>query len=221
MDACGGFLAGKSILFLSGSLPADWVWWSSRIWWYFLLQSPMLPPLCFTWRWCACGWCAAFAASKHHAAWSTNIFVSSGQRPNFLPGDLGVSYMPFVEFQVRFQQKPLNLTPSKLLLVKNQAVWPIWATEALTSFKVVAASLRFLLSCCVSLWGQQLRTELNLLLHLMAVTGLWRTSGEMKLLQHLLTLTFQLILSMSCWVSSLSSFCSRNTEEAGQESMDF
>lgn len=116
--------------------------------------------------------------------------------------------------------KPCS-SPAKLLLVKNQAVWPIWATEALTSFKVVAASLRFLLSCCVSVWGQQLQTELNLLLHLMALTGLCGTSGEMKLLQHLLTLTFQLILSMSCWVSSLSSFCSRNTEEPGQESMDF
>lgn len=166
VDACGGFLAGKSIFFLSGSLPADGVWWSSRIWWYFLLQCLMLPPLCFTWRWCVCGWCAAFAASKHHVIWSTNTFVSSGQRPNFLPGDLGVclhaSSFCWIPGEVSTETFEPCSSPSKLLLVKNQAVWPIWTTEALTSFKVVAASLRVLLSCCVSLWGQQLQRELNL-----------------------------------------------------------
>lgn len=61
LHACGCLLAGKSIFFSGGSPPAEWVGWSSRIWWYSggspaekHLQSSMLPPSCFTWRWCVC-----------------------------------------------------------------------------------------------------------------------------------------------------------------------
>lgn len=146
-------------------------------------------------------WHTSFAVYEHRLVWCLNIFV---QRPNLLPSDPGVSHMPLGEIWLRAQQKLSNAAPLPESFSRWRTrqtvvvctVWPIWATKALTSFRlVVVDSLRVLLSWWISLWGQQLWADLNILIHLMeALTGLCGTSGVMT--------DISIIFPLSCWESS-------------------
>lgn len=138
-------------------------------------------------------WCAEFAISKHHLVWWPNIF---GQRPNLHPGQGHLEFPTCLWVNSRWDfNRNLCSSPRELLLVKNQAnsccLYSLihlshWSVDLLQGLTRISSFL---------LWGQQLWADLNILHHLVeALTGLCGTSGEVEILWHRLTLTFQLSL---------------------------